>query len=388
MEPSEPSDYGASSIQVLEGLSAVRKRPAMYIGSTDVRGLHHLVYEVVDNAIDEAMAGYCRNIVVTLHEDGSCAVSDDGRGIPTDLHEKQNRPAAEVVMTVLHAGGKFDSNTYKVSGGLHGVGVSCVNALSARLQLDIWRGGRHWRQTYEQGAPVAPLTDLEPAGPTADGEGTRRGTTVRFWPDPLIFTETVEFLFDTLATRLRELAFLNPGVRIVISDERSDVEETFVYEGGIRSFVEYLNTGRQPLHVPPISLSAARDGIEVDFGLQWTTAYQENLFSFVNNINTKEGGTHVSGLKAALTRTLNVYAQANNLVRSAKGESLAGDDVREGLTGILSVRVPEPQFEGQTKTKLGNSEVKGLVESAAAETLAIFFEENPAVAKAIIGKAL
>jgi DNA gyrase subunit B len=382
-----PSDYQASSIQILEGLAAVRKRPAMYIGSTDTRGLHHLVYEVVDNAIDEAMAGYCHLIRVILHADGSCSVSDDGRGIPVDMHPTEKRPAAEVVMTVLHAGGKFDSDSYKVSGGLHGVGVSCVNALASELHLDIWRDGYHWHQKYERGDPVTQLSNQGAASTLESGE-SRRGTTVRFWPDQQIFVETVEFSFDVLAQRLKELAYLNPGVRIQIDDERDDLSELFHYEGGIASFVEYLNTNRTALHEPPIFLKAARDGVEVEAALQWTTSYQENLFSFVNNINTRDGGTHVSGLKAALTRSMNNYAQSNKLLKSNRSENLGGDDIREGLTAVLSVRVPEPQFEGQTKGKLGNSEVKGLTEGVAAEALSIFLDENPQVAKKIIGKAL
>ena len=388
MEPTGPQDdYQASSIQVLEGLSAVRKRPAMYIGSTDVRGLHHCVYEVIDNAIDESMAGYCDTIRITLGDDGSCTVSDNGRGIPTEMHAKQGRPAAEVVMTVLHAGGKFDDSSYKVSGGLHGVGVSCVNALSVKLKLSIWRKGRMFEQFYAQGAPTTELTDIGPS-PVLDDGNPRRGTTVQFWPDPEIFQETQDFVYDVLAARMRELSYLNPGVTIHILDERSDKEEIFHFEGGIRSFVEYLNAGRQALHEPPIHLSAEKDGVQVDVALQWTTAYQENLFSFVNNINTREGGTHVSGLKAALTRSINSYAHANGLLKSQKGENLGGDDAREGLTAVLSVRVPEPQFEGQTKTKLGNSEVKGLTETVTADALGVFFEENPGVARAIIAKAI
>ena len=390
MEPTEVADvqsYTSSSIQVLEGLEAVRKRPAMYIGSTGPRGLHHLVYEVVDNAIDEALAGHCDTIEVLLDSEGACIVTDNGRGIPVDLHEGEGKSAAEVVMTVLHAGGKFDSNSYKVSGGLHGVGVSCVNALSERLQLDIWRAGRHHRQQYERGVPVTPLKDVGPAGAVADG-GDRRGTRVRFLPDPEVFTETVEFEYSVLAHRLRELAYLNPGVRIDLIDRRDDVQESFHYEGGIVSFVEYLTSAKTQLHEPPISITGSRDGIEVHLALQWTTAYSETLYSFANNINTIEGGTHVSGLKAALTRTLNNYAQANGLLKGTKGENLGGDDIREGLTAVLSVRIPDPQFEGQTKTKLGNSEVKGLTEGISAERLAAFLEENPQVAKTILAKAV
>jgi len=389
MEPTaeEQPSYGASSIQVLKGLAAVRKRPAMYIGSTDVRGLHHLVYEVVDNAIDEAMAGWCEQIDVTLHDDGSCSVRDDGRGIPVDIHPTEGRPAAEIVMTVLHAGGKFNDSTYKVSGGLHGVGVSCVNALASKLTLDIWRDGRHWQQTYAIGVPQHELRDVGEAGTREDGS-VQRGTTVRFWPDAEIFAETQDFSFDTLAQRLRELAFLNPGVRIRITDERDDHTETFFAEGGLVAFCNWMNEGRQKLHDHPVAITAARDGIEVAAALQWTTGYSENLLSFVNNINTRDGGTHVSGLKAALTRSLNTYAQQHNLLKGTKGDNLGGDDVREGLTCVLAVRVPEPQFEGQTKGKLGNSEVKGLVEGVAADALSAFLEENPAVGKAIIGKAV
>ncbi len=385
MEPTEIAEadnsYSASSIQVLEGLEAVRKRPSMYIGSTGPRGLHHLVYEVVDNAIDEALAGHCTLVVVTLHEDGSCSVADNGRGIPVEMHEAEGRPAAEVVMTVLHAGGKFDSNTYKVSGGLHGVGVSCVNALSELLKLDIWRDGHHWHQAYVRGAPEADFADL---GAITD----RRGTRVQFWPDPVIFTETTEFEYDILVQRLRELAFLNPGLEIQLNDQRDERSDVFQYEGGLASFVEYINGARTPLHTPPIHVRGEKDQIQVDCAMQWTTAYAETAYSFVNNINTVNGGTHVSGLKAALTRTVNNYAAANNLLKSTKGVNLSGEDIREGLTVVLSVRVPEPQFEGQTKGKLGNSEVKGLTETILAEHIATFLDENPQVARTVVGKAL
>ncbi|HMV68282.1 MAG TPA: DNA topoisomerase (ATP-hydrolyzing) subunit B [Myxococcota bacterium] len=390
MEPvpqSQESSYQASSIQILEGLEAVRKRPGMYIGSTGPRGLHHLVYEVVDNAIDEALAGHCSSITVTLGVDGSCTVIDDGRGIPVDVHPDVGRPAAEVVMTRLHAGGKFDSGSYKVSGGLHGVGVSCVNALSDKLQLDIWRNGLHYQQTYRRGEPQGDLATLGEA-PPGRGAAPRRGTQVRFWPDVSIFVETVDFSYDVLSQRMRELAFLNPGLRIRIQDERDDRGETFSYEGGVRSFVEFLNGAREPIHEPPISVRGARDGVEVDVALQWTTTYQETLFSFVNNINTKDGGTHVSGLKAALTRALNRYAEEAGLLKSQKGETLSGDDIREGLTAVLSVRVPEPQFEGQTKGKLGNSEVKGIVEGVMVDVLSAFLDQNPNVARTIIGKSI
>lgn len=385
MEPTstpEAPAYDPSAIQVLEGLAAVRKRPAMYIGDVGVRGLHHLVYEVVDNSIDEALAGHCSEITVTLSADGACAVRDNGRGIPVGIHKKMGIPAATVVMTVLHAGGKFDDSTYKVSGGLHGVGVSCVNALSHRLILDIWRAGIHHRQEFSRGEPTTPLDVIGAAG---DEE---RGTRVTFYPDGDIFQESTEFLFDTLSARLRELAFLNPGVHIRLVDERDERDELYHYEGGIKSFVEYLNAGRSALHTDVIFVQAARDGIEVDVGLQWTTSYSETVFSFANNINTREGGTHVSGLRAALTRTFNSYAQASGLLKNHKAGNLGGDDIREGLTAVLSVRIGEPQFEGQTKTKLGNSEVKGLTEGVVAEALGDYLQEHPAVAKTIVGKAL
>ena len=391
MEPTEThksQDYTGSSITVLEGLEAVRMRPAMYIGSTGPRGLHHLVWEVVDNAIDEALAGHCDLVTVVIKPDGSCEVSDNGRGIPVDIHPTEGRPAAEVVMTVLHAGGKFDSDSYKVSGGLHGVGVSCVNALSSRLWLDIWRDGLHYQQIYEIGAPVTPLTEAGPAE-LIDGK-PRRGTMVRFVPDGSIFTESVDFKFDTLATRLRELSYLNPGVRISLSDEREDPpeEEIFYADGGIAEFVGHLNKAKTVIHEPPFYCSGEKDGVQVDLSMQWTSAYSETTLSFVNNINTLEGGTHLSGLKAALTRTINAYAASTNLLKKDKGESLAGDDIREGLTAVLSVRHPDPQFEGQTKTKLGNSEVKGIVENVVNEHLGYFFQENPAIAKVVTSKAL
>jgi DNA gyrase subunit B len=397
MEPTSAveSEYTPASIQVLEGLEAVRKRPGMYIGSTGPRGLHHLVYEVVDNAVDEALAGYCNEVVVTLHDDGSCSVVDNGRGIPTGIHEEKGRPAAEVVMTYLHAGGKFNSSTYKVSGGLHGVGVSCVNALSKLLQLDIWRDGRHHQQRYERGVPVTELTELGPAELVGGGDGAepkqRRGTTVRFWPDPEIFQETLELELEVLTQRLRELAFLNPGLTIRIVDQRVEHEEILRYDGGTVSFVEWLDSSRTPLHAPPIRIVGRvvedRGEILVDCALQWTTSYAETVFSFVNNINTVDGGTHVSGLKAALTRTINLYAQ-NAAKKADKGVQLSGEDIREGLTAVLSIRIPEPQFEGQTKGKLGNSEVKGLVETVVNEQLTMFLDENPQVAKIICQKAV
>ena len=374
------ADYGATSITVLEGLEAVRLRPGMYIGDTAARGLHHLVSEVVDNSIDEAMAGFCTRIDVTIHEDGSVSIQDDGRGIPVGIHPKEGRPAAEVVMTVLHAGGKFDKGSYAVSGGLHGVGVSCVNALSEWLILDIWRDGSQHRQRYARGIPQ---TGLDVLGPS-----DARGTRVHFMPDAEIFTETTNFVFGTLQRRLRELAFLNPGITIVVADERDERKEEFHYEGGIRTFVEHLNEKRTALHPGVAYCSGERDGVVVEVALQWTTEYSETVLSFVNNINTIEGGTHVSGLKAALTRAINNYAQTKGLLKSAKRESIGGDDIREGLTAVVSTKVPEPQFEGQTKTKLGNSDVKGIVESIVGEQLAYFMDENPSVGKVVVSKAI
>ena len=377
-ETTTHAEYGAGNITVLEGLEAVRMRPGMYIGDTHVRGLHHLVYEVVDNSIDEALAGYCTKITVTLHTDGSCSVRDDGRGIPVGMHPKLGRPAAEVVLTVLHAGGKFDSESYKVSGGLHGVGVSCVNALSDQLTLDVWRDGGHFHQTYSCGVPQMELKRM--------GDSDDRGTRIRFHPDNTIF-EVNSFQMEILAKRMREMAFLNPGVRIGLVDERNDKSEEFHYEGGLSAFVEYLAANKTVIHEEPIRIQGEKDGIEVDLALQWTTSYQEQLLGFANNINTIEGGTHVSGFKAALTRSINVYAQAENLLKS-KDANITGDDSREGIIVVLSIKHPDPQFEGQTKGKLGNSEVKGLVESVVNEKLGEFFTENPRVAKEIIRKAL
>jgi DNA gyrase subunit B len=370
--------YDASQIKVLEGLEAVRLRPAMYIGSTSVQGLHHLVYEVVDNSVDEALAGFCQNIDVTLHLDNSVTVVDDGRGIPVDMHPTEGKPAVEVVLTKLHAGGKFDKGAYKVSGGLHGVGVSVVNALSEWLEVEIYHDGNVYHQRYERGTPV---TGLEITGKTS-----RRGTKVTFYPDAEIF-ETLEFSFDTLAARLQELAFLNRGLRIALDDARTGRQQEFKYDGGIRSFVEYLNQGKAPLHSDPIYLAGERDGVRVEVALQYNDGYAEKTYSFANNINTIEGGTHLIGFKSALTRTVNSYAQANNLLKNGD-ETPSGDDVREGLTAIISVQVPEPQFEGQTKTKLGNSEIKGLVESLVNDRLGVYFEENPVVAKAVVEKAV
>jgi len=378
MTDENKKEYGASSIKVLEGLSAVRKRPAMYIGSTGPLGLHHLVYEVVDNSIDEALAGYCDEVFVTIHLDGSVTVEDNGRGIPVDMHPTQNRPAAEVVMTVLHAGGKFDSDSYKVSGGLHGVGVSVVNALSERLELEIRRNSHIYRQSYQRGVPVTELKE--------DGDTVKKGTRITFWPDPEIF-ETTEFSFDILSQRLRELAFLNGGVMIHISDERQDKKHDFHYEGGIVSFVQYLNRAKVPLHPNPIFINGTKEGVEIEIAIQYNDAYDEKIFSFANNINTHEGGTHLIGFKAALTRTMNTYATANNLLKNIK-TTISGDDLREGMAAVISVKVPDPQFEGQTKTKLGNSEIKGYVETLMNEKLAIYLEENPGVARKILEKGI
>ena len=370
-------DYRADKIKVLEGLEAVRKRPAMYIGSTGAPGLHHLVYEVVDNSIDEALAGYCNRVEVTVHIDDSVTIVDNGRGIPVDQHDS-GRSAAEVVMTVLHAGGKFDNKSYKVSGGLHGVGVSVVNALSESLHLEICRDGHVYRQSYERGQPT---NGLDRTGTTK-----RRGTEVKFKPDPAIF-ETTVYSFETLAHRLRELAFLNAGVTIVLNDERTGKSRTFSYEGGIRSFVEFINKNKTVVNAQPLHMHGERDGIEVEIALQWNDGYAETVYSFANNINTQEGGTHLSGFRSALTRTINAYANRNSLARDLK-ESIGGDDIREGLVAVVSVKIPRPQFEGQTKTKLGNTEVKGIVEGILNDRLGAHLEENPAVAKRIVSKAI
>ncbi|MDR4478942.1 MAG: DNA topoisomerase (ATP-hydrolyzing) subunit B [Nitrospira sp.] len=369
--------YSADQIKVLEGLDAVRKRPAMYIGSTGVDGLHHLVYEVVDNSVDEHMAGFGESIEVTIHIDGSVTVVDNGRGIPTGMHSTQKKSAAEVALTVLHAGGKFEQGAYTVSGGLHGVGISVVNALSEWLELEIWQDGQVFEQRYERGKPQASLA--------VTGKTKRRGTKVRFMPDNQIF-ETLEFSFDVLAQRLRELAFLNKGLSITLTDDRKEKEQVFHYKGGIVSFVDHLNEAKTPLH-KPIYVQTERADLILEVALQYNDGYAENLFSFANNINTKEGGTHLVGFKAALTRTINSYANANDLLKKDT-ESLSGDDVREGLTAVVSVKVRNPQFEGQTKAKLGNSEVKGIVESAVNDALGTYFEENPPVARKIIGKAI
>ena len=371
-------DYGADKIKVLEGLEAVRKRPAMYIGSTGAPGLHHLVYEVVDNSIDEALAGFCNQVNVTLHIDNSVTVVDNGRGIPVDQHAS-GRSAAEVVLTVLHAGGKFDNDSYKVSGGLHGVGVSVVNALSESLDLEIWRNGQVYKQSYERGTPSG---ELEVTGTTK-----KRGTKITFKPDSQVF-ETTEFSFDTLAQRLRELAFLNGGVTITIDDERDGKAHKFLYEGGINSFVQFLNQNKSAVNDKPIYMHGEKDGIDVEIALQWNDGYTETVYSFANNINTHEGGTHLSGFRSALTRTINFYVSKNNLAKDLKDANIGGDDIREGLTAVVSVKIPRPQFEGQTKTKLGNTEVKGIVEAILNDRLGAYLEENPSVAKRIINKAI
>jgi len=381
---SQGSDYSADSIQTLEGLEAVRKRPAMYIGSTDARGLHHLVYEVVDNAIDEALAGYCDTIEVTIHEDDSVSVSDDGRGIPVDTHRESDRPAVEVIMTVLHAGGKFDNKSYQVSGGLHGVGVSVVNALSHWLEVTVKRDGGVYTERFDHGEPegLERVRDLEPDEET--------GTNIRFWPNSDIF-ETTEFVYSTLQSRLRELAFLNPGVAITITDERTGESSTYEYEGGIREFVEYLNETKTPLHDEVVYFAdeaEVGDGlVQVEVAMQATAGVQGSIHAFANNINTREGGTHMTGFKTALTRVVNDYATSHGLLKDIDG-TLKGEDIREGLTAVISVKHPDPQFEGQTKTKLGNSEVRGIVESAMHEELSTFLEEHPDTAEALVSKAV
>ncbi len=376
---SKGDDYTAGQIQVLKGLEAVRKRPGMYIGSTSARGLHHLVYEVVDNSIDEAMAGFCTEVSVTIHEGDSITVVDDGRGIPVDIHPVEKVPGVELAMTTLHAGGKFDKDTYKVSGGLHGVGVSVVNALSKHLEVEINRGGKQYRQTYERGIKTTELKEV--------GTSKETGTRVTFHPDEQIFTE-LRYNADTLSTRLRELAFLNKGLKIILADEREGQEfkEEYQYEGGLASYVEFLRGARGALHEKIAYFEASRPEAEIELALQYDDGFSENTHTFVNNINTHEGGSHLTGFKAALTRTINDYARKNGIFK--KGETLSGDDCREGLTCVLSVKVMEPQFEGQTKTKLGNSEVRGAVETAVNEHLGIFLDENPKAAKAIIEKSL
>ncbi|MBQ8089084.1 MAG: DNA topoisomerase (ATP-hydrolyzing) subunit B, partial [Clostridia bacterium] len=385
---SHENHYDESQIQVLEGLEAVRRRPGMYIGSTDERGLHHLVYEIVDNAIDEALAGFCDTILVTLHPDGSVTVQDNGRGFPVGIHPKVGRPAVEVCLTVLHAGGKFGGEGYKVSGGLHGVGASVVNALSSHLQVNVYQDGKIYQQEYERGKI---LYDLKVVGDT-----DRTGTTITFWPDvktgetpePGIF-ETGNFSFDTLKTRFREMAFLNKGVRITLTDERVDpvLERTYHYEGGIVSFVEYLNKNKEPLFKDPIYIEGYKNGSTVEVALQWNDGFTENVFSFANNIHTPEGGTHLAGFRNALTRVINDYGRKSGAIK-ASDQNLTGEDVREGLAAIISVKLVEPQFEGQTKTKLGNSEIRPLVDSLVSDKLATYFEETPSAARAVLDKCL
>ncbi|CAI8306520.1 MAG: DNA gyrase subunit B [Flavobacteriia bacterium] len=380
----EKKEYGASSIQILEGLEAVRKRPAMYIGDVGAKGLHHLVYEVVDNSIDEALAGHCKNIHVTIHPDNSISVRDDGRGIPTDMHPKEKRSALEVVMTVLHAGGKFDKDSYKVSGGLHGVGVSCVNALSNHLKAEVFRNGRHYVQEYSKGVPQYPLKEV---GTTED-----RGTLVTFTPDDSIFIETT-YQYSILEARMRELAFLNKGISITLTDEREKEEDgsfkshNFYSEGGLKEFIDFIDMNREKLLPEVIHMEGEKNDIPVEVAMHYNTSYNENIHSYVNNINTHEGGTHLAGFRRALTRTLKKYADESGLLAKEKVE-VTGDDFREGLTAVISVKVMEPQFEGQTKTKLGNSEVSGAVDQLVGEMLTHFLEENPNLARGIVQKVI
>ncbi|MBA2534561.1 MAG: DNA topoisomerase (ATP-hydrolyzing) subunit B [Rubrobacter sp.] len=377
------SAYDASSIQVLEGLEAVKRRPGMYIGSTGPRGLHHLVWEIVDNSIDEALAGYCSEILIVVHPDNSVSVTDDGRGMPVGKMSKYGKSAAEVILTTLHAGGKFDGQGYKVSGGLHGVGASVVNALSGWLELEVRREGHVWSQRYERGFPKGAITKDRKLR-----KGERTGTTISFMPDPEVFTETVELSFDTLSRRFRESAFLNKGLKIRLVDERNeDRSVEYQYEGGIRDFVEHINEAKDPVHRTVFYLEREEEAGDVEVALQWNSGFQDSVFTFANNINTHEGGAHLSGFRSALSRTVNAYARQKGLLKE-KEESLTGDDIREGLAAVISVKLQEPQFEGQTKTKLGNTEVKGLVESATNRFLAEFLEERPGEAKAIVNKAL
>ena len=374
----EAKEYTANDIQILEGLDAARRRPSMYIGDTGIRGLHHLVYEVVDNAIDEAMAGYCDHVIVTLYPDGSVSVEDNGRGIPVDMHPKVNKSAAEVVLTTLHAGGKFDNKAYQVSGGLHGVGVSVVNALSSWLELTVWRDGLEWHQRYSRGVPQCELKAI--------GESDRTGTKVHFMPDDAIFEER-DFSFDILSARLREIAFLVPGLHIELIDIKNNRSNSFKYKGGIVSFVEYLNRDKTPLFKEPIHIFGEKDDVLVEVALQYNDSYQERLFAFANLIHTVEGGTHVIGFRAALTRAINEMARRQKLLRD-KDPNLSGDDLKEGLTAIISVKLKEPQFEGQTKTRLGNSDVRGIVDSIVYEGLMAFLEEKPDYLKPIVEKAI
>lgn len=369
--------YGAGQIQVLEGLEAVRKRPSMYIGSISARGLHHLVYETVDNSIDEALAGYCDAIDVTIHSDNSITVRDNGRGIPVEMH-KVGKPAVEVVMTILHAGGKFGDGGYKVSGGLHGVGVSCVNALSEHMEVEVRRSGKIYGIEFSRGKTVVPLYEK--------GTTEETGTTVHFKPDATIFTELI-YSYETLRLRIRELAFLNKGIRINLNDERTGKQESFHYEGGIIEFVKYVNENKDKLHDEPIYIEGIKDTNIVEVALQYCDTYTENLFTFVNNINTEEGGTHLSGFKQAMTRTINDYARKIGALKDGE-ENLSGDDVREGMTAVISIKIQEPQFEGQTKTKLGNSEIRPIVDNLVSEGLGEFFEENPVIAKRIVEKSI
>ncbi len=371
------SEYSAKDIKVLEGLEAVRHRPAMYIGSTSSQGLHHLVYEIVDNSVDEAIGGHCHNIDVTIHMDESITVVDDGRGIPVDIHPETGKAAVELVLTTLHAGGKFDNSNYKVSGGLHGVGSSCVNALSEHMDIEIHRDGYRWVQEYERGNPLYDLKQMEPS--------SRTGTTIHFKPDPEIF-EVTTYDFDILANRLREMAFLNKGVKISLTDERTDVTQVYHYEHGLVEFVNYLNSKKKPLH-PPICFRKEKNDVVIEVAMQYTTSYSESLFSFANNINTHDGGTHVAGFRKALTRTLNVYAKEKGFLKNAK-VAVTGDDVKEGLTAIISVMLPNPQFEGQTKGKLGNSEISGIAESITNDALGAYLEENPAEAALMVKKII
>src|ERR1700690_1538285 len=378
----EPNDeaYGADQIKILKGLTAVRVRPAMYIGSTGIDGLHHLVYEVVDNSVDEALAGFCTTIDVLLHHDGSCTVIDNGRGIPTDIHkgDPEGRTAAEIVLTELHAGGKFESKAYKISGGLHGVGVSVVNALSEWLEVEIKQNGQVFQQRFERGKPAGPLTIV--------GKTKGNGTKITFKPDPEIF-ESTELSYDVLTQRLRELAFLNRGLKISFTDERTAESKEFLYKGGIESFVEHLNRNKTAVHPKPVYFTMEKEGIIVEVAMQYNDSYNENIFTFANNINTREGGTHLIGFKSALTRTSNSYPLPKGIIKEGK-ESISGDDIREGLTAVISVKLQNPQFEGQTKMKLGNSEIKGIVESITNESLGIYYEENPSIARKIIEKAI
>lgn len=379
MSLNQQHGYDEDQIQVLEGLEAVRKRPGMYIGSTSTKGLHHLVWEAVDNSIDEALAGYCDRIIVTIHEDNSITVVDNGRGIPVGENAKMKRSTLEVVMTVLHAGGKFGGEGYKVSGGLHGVGISVVNALSEKVIVTVKRDGKVHEQEYQRGIPQYDVRIV--------GDTDETGTTVHFKPDPEIFTETLIYEYEVLQSRIRELAFLNKGIELVLNDERTEATNTFKYDGGIMEFVKYLNRKRETLHENPIYVEGMKDNIQVEVALQYNDSYTENIYSFANNINTHEGGTHESGFKSALTRIINEYSRKVNAIKD-NDSNLSGDDVREGLTAIISVKIPEPQFEGQTKTKLGNSEVRGIVESFFAEKLIEFLNENPAVSKKIVEKGL